>query len=156
MSSSFPASVAEEIDIGTQVNEYTPSATAGETAAKAGELMYFDTADQKIKRCGADPSLIAGICEGSSEDWKVLTPNGKIPLRQLTEKAGVKLAGSGTPAETDVGVKYGIVRDASGNWCIDTSDTVNTRVIVYRVDPANGAWYVRFLAANLQFNGIVS
>lgn len=156
MSSTFPANVVEQIDIGTTVDEYTPSATAGETAQKAGELVYFDTATQLIKRCGADPTLIAGFVEGSSEDWKVLTPNGKIPVRKLTEKAGVKLGGAGTPAETDVGVKYGIVRDANGNWLIDTTDTVNTRVIVYRVDIPNGAWYVRFLAANLQFNGIVS
>lgn len=155
MSSSFPASVAEEIDVGTTVSEYTPD-TGSNSAAKAGEFMYYDTADQLLKRCGADPTLVAGICEGASEDWKVLKPNGKVPLRTCTEKAGIRLAGVGTPAETDVGVQYGVVRDANGNWCIDTTDTTNKVVTVYRVDPTNGAWYCRFIPAVLQFNGIVS
>lgn len=154
--SSFPAQITENIDQGSSVQEYTPSQTAGEVAAKSGELMYFDTADQKIKRCGADPALIAGICEESSEANRVLTPNGKVPLRLLTSTAGVRLCSAVTLTEAHVGVAYGIVRDANGHWAIDTTDTGATRVVAYRIDTVAQAAYCRFLAANLQFDAVAS
>jgi len=156
--SSFPAHVTESIDQGSVVQEYTPSQTGAETAAKAGELMFFDTADQKIKRCGADPALIAGICEASSEANRVLTPNGKVPFRLLSPTVGVRMASAVTLTEANVGVAtgYGIVRDANGNWCLDTTDVAAPRVFVYRIDTVTNAAYVRFMAANLQFDGIAS
>jgi hypothetical protein len=61
-----------------------------------------------------------------------------------------------TPAETHVGVAYGIARLSSGNWAVDTGDTSATRLIVYRVDIATGAFFVRFTAANLQLDAIAS
>lgn len=154
--SDFPAHVTAEYEHGTEVQEFTPSQTAGEVSAKAGELMYYDTADQKIKRCGADPSLIAGICEGSSEAWRVLTPNGKIPLRLIKTNALVRMCSSTTPAETHVGQTYGVERLASGNWAVDITDTGNARVIVKGVDIAKGVFFVSFIAANLQFDAIAS
>lgn len=156
MASDFAATVVENIEIASDVQEYTPSATAGEVAAGAGELMYFDTADQLLKRCGADPALIAGVAEVDSEKAKVLTPNGKIPFRVIRSGAGVRMCADTTLSEADVGVAYGIKRLSSGHWAIDTTDTSNTRVVVYRVDVAENAGYVHFLAANLQFDAIVS
>ncbi len=156
MATDFPASVAAEHEHGTEVQEFTPSATAGETAAGPGEFMYYDTADQKIKRCGADPSLIAGISEVDSEKAKLLTPNAKVPLRLLKPNALVRMCSATTPAETHVGVLYGISRLASGNWSVDTGDTSNTRVIVKSVDIARGWFLVNFIAANLQFDAIAS
>lgn len=158
MASDFPAYVASEYEHGTEVQPYIPSQTAGETAAKAGELMYYDTADQKIKRCGADPALIAGIAEVSSEAARVLTPDGKIPLRLIKPNALVAMCSATTPAETHVGVAtgYGIVRLSSGNWAVDIGDTANGRVMVKRVDIARGIFFVNFIAANLQFDAIAS
>lgn len=156
MASDFPAHVAAEYSHGTEVMEFTPSQTAGEVSAKAGELMYYDTSDQKIKRCGADPSLIAGICEGTSESWRTITPNGKIPLRLLKTNALVRMCSATTPAETHVGVLYGVERLASGNWAVDITDTSNTRVLVKSVDIAKGIFFVTFIAANLQFDAIAS
>lgn len=156
MASDFAATVVENIEIASEVQEYTPSAAAGEIAARPGELMYFDTADQLLKRCGADPSLIAGISEVVSESAKVLTPNGKIPFRLLKPMAGVRMCSATTLSEANVGVAYGIARLASGAWGVDTTDTSNTRVIVYRVDVGTNAAYVHFLAGNLQFDAIVS
>lgn len=154
---SFPAHVTAEIEIGSDVQEYAVSTAAGETAAKAGELMYYDTATQTLKRCGADPALIAGIFEaGDSAVARLLTPDNKVPIRLLSAKCVVRMGSQVTPAETHVGVAYGIVRDASGNWLVDTTDTVNTRVLVQRVDAAAGAFFVRFLPANLQFDAVVS
>jgi hypothetical protein len=158
MASDFPAYVTAEYEHGTEVMEFTPSTTAGETAAKAGELMYFDTATQTIKRCGADPALIAGISEVESEKARLLTENGKIPLRLLKPNALVAMCSATTPAETHVAVStgYGIVRLSSGNWAVDTGDTGNARVFVVRVDIAKGIFFVKFMAANLQFDAIAS
>lgn len=156
MASDFAAHVTENIEIATDVQEYTPSATAGETAAAAGELMYFDTADQLLKRCGADPALIAGIAEVVSESAKVLTPNGKIPFRTLRSGAGVRMCSATTLSEANVGVAYGIARLASGHWGVDTTDTSATRVVVYRVDTVTNSAFVHFLAGNLQFDAVVS
>jgi len=156
MASDFPCNVVAEIQHGSEVLEFVPSQTAGEVAAKPGELMFYDTADQKIKRCGADPALIGGICEGTSELWRVLTPNGKIPLRLLKPNVVVRMCSATTPAETHVGVLYGIARLSSGNWAVDVGDTSNTRVIVKGVDIGTGAFFVNFVAANLQFDAIAS
>lgn len=156
MASDFPACVTAEVEHGSEVQEFIPSQTGGETLAKAGELWYYDTSDQKVKRCGADPSLIGGVSEVSSEAARVLTPDGKIPVRCLKPNGLVRMCSATTPAETHVGVLYGVVRLASGNWAVDISDTSNTRVIVRKVDIVNGVFYVNFVAANLQFDAIAS
>jgi len=157
MASDFAATVTAQIENGSEVLPFTPSQTAGETAAAPGELMYYDTADGKIKRCGADPSLIAGISEVVSEDARVLTPDGQIPLRLLKPNALVRMCSATTPVKaTHEGVAYGIVRLSSGHWAVDTTDTSNTRVIVKKVVPATGEWFVSFTAANLQFDAIAS
>lgn len=158
MASDFPAYVAAEYEHGTEVQEYTPSVVGGETAAKAGELMFFDTATQTIKRCGADPALIAGISEVASDSARLLTPNGKVPLRLLKPNALVALCSATTPSEAHVAVStgYGIARLSSGNWAIDIGDTANPRVFVKRVDIAKGIFFVSFQAPNLQFDAITS
>ena len=158
MASDFPCHIAQNIDDGSEVQEFTPSQTAGETAAKAGELVYYDTATQTVKRCGADPALILGIAEVSSEAARVLTPNGKIPIRILKPGAIVRMCSATTPAETHVLVLtgYGVARLTSGNWALDISDTANARCQVVRVDIPNGSFYVRFWATNLQADTIAS
>lgn len=150
----FPARVAYGYEH-TVVEEYTPSATAGETMA-VGELCTL--AAGVVKRCGADPASIIGISEVDSEKAKGLTQNGKVPIRVLTENATVIMGSDTVPVEaTHLNVAYGIVRDGTtGFWKVDTSDTTNTRVTVVRLNVAEGLWYVKFLAANLADSGIVS
>jgi hypothetical protein len=157
MATDFPAYVAKNYESDTQVFEYTPSQTAGETMAKAGELVYYDTADAKVKRCGADPALILGIAEVVSEDARVLTPNGKIPIRVLMPGAVLGLCSATTPVEvTHRGNDYGIVRLASGNWAIDISETTNKRVHVIDVDVTRGIFFCKPMAANLQSDAVAS
>lgn len=155
MASSFPAEVAQKIDIGSDVQPYTPSQVAGEVFVP-GDLVFYDTVNFWMERCGADPALIAGISEVDSEEARVLTEDGKIPVRLLDTSAIVRMASATTPAEAHVGVAYGIVRDANGHWLVDTADVVNTRVTVVGIDIATGSFYVKFIAANLQFDGIAS
>lgn len=154
MASDFPAYIAAEVEHGSEVLEFTPDNTSNPFVP--GSLVYYDTADQKAKLCGADPSLIAGISEVDSTEADDLTPNGKVPLRCLKPNALVAMCCGTTLAEANVGVAYGVVKLSSGNWAIDTSDTSATRVVVKKIDTDKNIGFVSFLAANLQFDAIAS
>lgn len=158
MASDFPLTVTAQVEHGSEVMEFTPSQTAGETSAKAGELMYFDTATQTVKRCGANPALILGVAEVVSESARVLTPNGKIPIRILKPNALVRMCSATTPAETHrlTTLGYDITRLSSGAWAVNTASTANPRVQVKEIDIPSGAFFVSFFAANLQGDQIAS
>ena len=132
-----------------------------------GELVYWDTATQTLKGCGADPSLIAGIALASAAfglgtQWPgniydnagVLTA---IPVALLTPTTKVFMSSSSTPALSNVGVAYGVASN-SGVWRVDTSDTSNTRLVVVDIfnTPQQEGFLVQFLAANLQFDAVAS
>lgn len=157
MASLFPASVAAGYEHATRVQNYTPSTDA----IVVSSLVYFDTGTQTIKLCGADPALIAGIAEGakntaqSASERTNLHPSSKMPVRLLSTGALVALSSPTTLSEANVGVLYGIV-NVGGVWQLDTTDTTNTRVLVERVDVGTNTAFVRFIAANLQFDAVAS
>jgi hypothetical protein len=156
MASSFPAEVAQRIDQGSDVQPYTPSQESGETMVP-GELVFYDTTNNWMERCGADPALIAGISEGSSEAGRVLTEDGKVPIRLLKSGAVVRFASTTTPAESHAGDEYGITRDANGHWLLDIAKTTtDARFQVVRVDIPSGSFYCIPLAEYLQFDGVDS
>lgn len=131
----------------------------GAATFKAGNLVFFDTATQTLKVCGADPALIAGVSlidATSAQGATNIYPGFKGPVAVLSSDIEMGFSSTATPADTDIGVAYGIVAAADGTWQVDTSDTTNTRVVVTRIDAANGIFYVRFLAANLQFDAVAS
>lgn len=150
----FPAQVAYNIDLSTN-EEYTPSQTAGETF---GYGDFVKLVANVVKLCGADPTSILGISEVVSEAARVLTPNGKVPIRVLAPGTVLTMCSDTVPVEaTHLNVAYGIVRDAgTGIWKVDTTETTATRVEVIRLNIAEGIWYVKMLAANLANSGIVS
>lgn len=150
----FPATVAYDHNKGSYVEEYTPSQTVGETFGY-GDLVTL--AANVVKRCGADPATILGISEVVSESARVLTPNGKVPIRVIGPEFVLQMSSLTAAVEaTHLNVSYGIARDANGIWQVDVSDVVATRVTVVRLDIPNGIWYVKFLAANLLNDGIAS
>lgn len=156
MASDFPAFVAKNIGDGTEVFEYLVSSTAGETLI-VGDLAYYDTTSDTLKRCGADPALIAGISEVDSTVASTITPNSKIPIRLLSSRAVVGMSSSTTFVDAShTGEVYGIARSAAGHWQVDTSDAVNTRIIVLGGDTTTNTFYVKFIAANLQFDAVAS
>jgi len=152
MASSFRANVAYNIDESPNL-EFTPDGT---TVFYVGDLVYLDTSTHTVKQCGADPSLILGLSEVTSELAKVLTPNGKVPIRALTTTTVVAMPVNTTASADHEGTAYGVVKSADGIWQVDISDTSNTRVLVLKVDVTNKIYYVRFLAANLQLDAIAS
>lgn len=144
----------------------------GGTAFNAGELVFYDTTNNGVDRCGADPALILGIAHcGSADAW--LYPNNRIPVSILTPESVIcmSIAGGTNPSDTLVGDAYGIVRTVVGStgfWEVDLAEAVNTRVSVigYRparltggaaaLQPGQNFTFVRFLAANLQSDAIAS
>lgn len=144
----------------------------GGTAFNAGEFVFYDTTNNGVDRCGADPALILGIAHCGSADAS-LYPNSRIPVSVLTPDTilAMSIATGTNPSDTLVGDAYGIVRTvvgSSGFWEVDLAETVNTRLVVVGYRPSRttaGAaalapgWntaLVRFLAANLQLDAIAS
>ena len=144
----------------------------GGTAFNAGDLVFYDTTNNGVDRCGADPALILGFAHcGSADAW--LYPNSRIPVSVLTPQSEVVMSiATGTnPSDTLVGDTYDIVRTVVGStgfWEVDLSASAAARVIVvgYRparttagadaLQPGQNFTYVRFLAANLQGDAIAS
>lgn len=151
----FPAFVAYNHDRGSIVEEYTPSQVGGEVFGY-GDFVFL--AANVVKLCGADPAAILGLSEVVSEKARLLTPNGKVPIRVMNSELVLCMCSDTVPVEaTHLNVAYGIVRDGTtGIWKVDVSDVVNTRLVVVRLNVAEGLWYVKFLAANLTNDGIVS
>jgi len=151
----FPASIAYWIDQGTGNEEYTPSQTGGETF---GYGDFVKLVANVVKLCTADPPSILGISEVVSQNARLITPNGKVPIRVLSNNAVLLMSSLTVPVEaTHLNVQYGITRDANGNWQVDTSKTGGSaRVEVVRLDIAQGYWYVKVIPAYLPNTNIVS
>ena len=150
----FAVRVAQDYEA-TRVVEYIPSQVVGETMIP-GEFCVWDAGNAWVERAGADPTPIYGLCEVNSEAARVITENGKIPIRKLFP--GVLLAMCSATqyvAATHKGVEYGIVRLASGHWAVDVSDTTAIRVVVEDGDVPTNVWYVRPLALHFD-DSIVS
>lgn len=130
-------------------------------ASIPGELVFFDTADNTVKECGADPANILGLVLGpgpaSTRLQKPLPYAANTQLVSvLTPEVTVAMCSATTPAAAHLTRAYGVAKLSSGNWAVDIVDTSNTRVVVVRIDITNGIFYVRFLAANLQLDAIAS
>jgi hypothetical protein len=144
----------------------------GGSAFGAMELVFYDTTNNGIDRCGADPALILGqVYCGSADSW--IYPNSRVPVSIFTPDTVVvmSIAGGTNPSDTLIGDSYGIVRTVVGSigyWEVDLTETVAARVQVvdYRparttagaaaLQPGQNFLYVRFLAANLQGDAIAS
>lgn len=152
MASDFPAYVAQGAEH-TVVRDYTPGQGGTETFIP-GDFVVFDAGvgDDMI-RCGTNPASIAGISEVNSENHRVITADGKVPIRLLTSThVLLALSSATTPAASHIGDSYGITRTAGGHWQLDTTKTAGTsRMRVVDVDITNGIFYCRPHANALQF-----
>lgn len=141
MASNFAAHVAKGHDLATQVQEFTPGTDSNEPFIY-GDFVYIDIADNgQVKRCAADPTLIAGISEVDSIEAVKLTENGRAPVRILTgSDVRIFLSSATTPSyASHVGNSYGITRHSNGHWQLDVAKTTtSSRVRVVAVYPAEG------------------
>jgi hypothetical protein len=141
MASLFPGYVVQGHDF-TRVQEYTPSQVAGETFIY-GDFTIWDDSNNWAERAGANPTAILGISEVSSEAARVLTPNGRVPIRLLFPGVVIALSSTTTPSiDTHVQNEFGITRASGGQWQLDTSKTGgNARMLVVRVDVDAGIYF---------------
>lgn len=129
-------------------------------AFKPGAFVFFDTADNNVKECGADPALILGIALGAGPASTVFqrAPSpyalNKVPIAILTPDVVVKMASGVAVSLAHLLRPFGI--EKTTNWRLDTTDAGNTRLTVVKLDITQGIAYCRFLAANLQGDAVVS
>lgn len=129
------------------------------SAIVAYDLVFFDTADNLVKPCGADPALILGIALSTGAN-KTIYPGSAIPVAILNPDVLVCMASATTPAQAHLARPFGI--EKTGNlWRVDTTEVGATRLTVIDYSPHSGdvgqEWFlVRFLAANLQGDSIAS
>jgi hypothetical protein len=151
MSTNFPMVYYTGIERGPMHMYFTPDTDA---SFDAFDLVFFDVADQTIDECGADPALILGKAAAPNTlSWLY---NGQVPVEIITPEVEYGMCVTGTLTAANQGIAYGIVKNASGNWAVDLSETSATRVWISRVDVDRGIAFVKFLAASLQGDGIAS
>ena len=151
MASDFPAYVAynhEDYDVG---GFKIDSANAG----KAGSLCFLNTGDNEVEECGAEPALILGLMTGPYTS-RTIYPSQRMPIIILSDNVVVAMCSATTPSDAHIERPFGVVKLASGNWAVDTTDAVNTRLVVKKVDPVAGIFYCVFLPANLQGDAVAS
>jgi len=101
--------------------------------------------------------LILGPGPASTRLQKPLPYAANVePVAILTPLTVVAMCSATTPDVSHITRAYGVAKLSSGNWAVDIGDTSNTRLHVIRVDVTNGIFYVRFLAANLQGDAVLS
>lgn len=147
MASSFPMQSAYGHDHST-VEEYTPGTAAN--AFVVGDFVILSGVEARV--AGADPAAILGFSEVRSADAALLTPNGKVPVRQITPMHVLQMCSDTTPVEaTHLGQQYGITKDGTtGFWKVDVAKTGGSaRVYVDRLNVAEGIWFVKVLKANI-------
>lgn len=131
-----------------------------------GDLVFFDTADNNVKKCGANPALILGICQAFAPSAAQLTaqtmkvqpyPTNQVPVAVLQEDVIVGMSCNGFAlTRAFLGRSWDIVNTtlttgagALSIWQLANTQA-NTRVRVLDIDIVNTIAYVRFINANLQ------
>ena len=154
MASNFPMQTAYGHDKST-VEEYTPG--VGANAFVVGDFVILSGVEARV--AGVNPAAILGFSEVRSEDAKLLTQNGKVPVRQITSEHVLQLCSQTTPVEaTHLGQNYGITKNGTtGNWEVDVTKVgANARVYVDRLNIAEGIWFCKVLAEFISTDGIVA
>jgi hypothetical protein len=168
VASQFPLSAVTAGSAGSEPRVYEAVFLSTDTS-QPGDLVFFDTADNNVKKCGANPALILGICLGYAPSATQLTSGGlkpepyatnKTPVAILTEDVTCSISSASTPALSFQERSWDLVDTviATGAGIRSFWQLVNTqanqRIRVIDIDITNGIFFVRFVNANLQ--GIVT
>lgn len=137
---------------------YTPDTDA---SFDVDDLVFYDTADDTIDECGADPALILGFAKQNVAAGVIeqdLRADHKVIVEVISPDVEYGMPTNADLAESHIGGSYGLVKLASGNWAVDLSDTTAKRFrIVGRPQGGRGSGthvaLGHFLSANLQMGG---
>ena len=137
-----------------RVGEYP--CLAGQSIVE-GSVVYLD-ANGLLNLAGADPTTILGVALNAiSSKPGFNAANSPLKINSPDDAVSVAIAYPGTifsargdsggalqtPTQAQVGDLFGIVNQ-SGEWCVDISDTTNTRVRVVDVDIDNKIYFFKF------------
>lgn len=134
---------------------------AAGASGKRGALLLVD-ANGAYATCGADPAAIAAVAESdygtNSTGFGLAShefPPGFMQGSSVSDSQPFHAQYVGTLPAADGG-SYGVVLDTDGQWKVDFTDTVATRVKLVKKltdSPENrNRVEVVFLAANVQIN----
>lgn len=139
----------------------------GQTYVKGAVLVYEGGATGNVIEGGADPAAIVGVALEAADSKPgfnmnfnptVVATTGRV--RETTvAKANRQTIFTGrivnggtdpvTPAQTDIGKTYSILKAAGGEWTLDAADVANQRVRIVDIDIDAKIAFFRFLEANL-------
>ena len=119
-----------------------------------------------IDTCGVDPAIIAGVAMADANtNPGYSAANSPATITGREQRVSVALANNvtvfsatftnassvrNTPAQSDVGVQYGLTAYASV-WTVDKAKVAGfARVVITDVDLYNNIVYFKFLPANIQ------
>lgn len=136
----FPATPAFAAD--SSIREYVEGAAQ---TFKLGAAVVLTA--QLIVECGADPASILGFAQHAAGKN---IPATKDLVAVASEGQKFWMAAGTAYVAADIGVSFGIVKDANGIWVVDRTETVNTRVYLHYVDLERQLALVSVLAANRQ------
>lgn len=147
----------------TQSMEYA----VGQTFIAGAIVVYEGGATGNIVEGGADPATIVGVSADNaggkpgnsmSQDAQVVARTGRV-LEVTVHRANRNTIFSGravnggtdpvTPAKTDIGKTYSILKSGAGEWTLDAADVANQRVRVVDVDIDSKIFFFKILEANL-------
>ena len=103
-----------------------------------------------------DPTNILGVSLADGKNVAT-NPRNEVALAKPGALFIANLSGSSITAQSDLGVKYGLVKTGT-NWHVDKTETDNVRVVIRSVDPdaigdTNGRVIFEFLATHTVFGG---
>lgn len=141
---------------------------ASQTFTKGAVLIEEAGSTGKVQEASADPTTVYGVAladaftnpgnsfANSSQLLQVTGTINEVSVavaNRLTIFSGRMVDGDEaivTPALTDIGVQYGLVKtSADSEWCVDQSETSTKSVEIVDIDIDNKIVYFKFLEAVL-------
>ena len=130
-----------------------------------GAAVLIDT-DGEIIECSADPTVILGFTAAANlsapgydaaNSPTVITGRQNEVVVYLGESTNIfacRGVNGGTdpvtPATTNIGESYGILKDANGVWTLDLAETTVKSMTVVEIDVDQKIFYVKMVASRYQ------
>lgn len=130
------------------------------TAFVVGDFVFYDTATDTWKRCGANPALIGALAEVDASSAN-LDPDGRVPLRRIISSDVICIASATDFAQSMLTDIVDMAYVSPGKWTILPAATAAPRLTIVDGTPAAGnldgtLYHVQIIAANLQFDAVAS
>lgn len=103
-----------------------------------------------IVECGADPAAILGFAQYNATKDVPITKS-KVAVASESQKFWMAPLAGQTLVAADIGVSYGITKDADSVWKVDRTKTAGSaRLYLHYVDLERNQALISVLAANRQ------